>query len=79
MIDRKVIRDYLQTQIGKDIKFGDDDSLVSAQLIDSLKIAAMIVFLEQSFSVTFDADDLTPENLDTIDAIVACLERLGAS
>ena len=75
MIEKQTIRDFLATLVARDIHFGDDDSLLAAQLIDSLKIAEVIVFLENSYHVTFDNDDLTPENLDSVNAIVAFLER----
>lgn len=77
MIDRQAIRAYLQTQVGKEVSFDDDDSLLASQLIDSLKIAELIVYLEDTYKVTFDNDDLTPDNLDSVDAIVGFLERKG--
>lgn len=79
MIEKQAIRDYLTTLVGKDIPFGDDDSLLSAQLIDSLRVAELIVYLESTYNVTFDNDDLTPENLDTVNAILGFLERKGVS
>jgi len=75
MIDKQVIRDFLMTLVGKDVKFGDDDSLLTNQLIDSLNVANLIVFLQETFKVTFENDDLTPENLDTVNAITGFLER----
>lgn len=75
MIDKQIIRDFLMTLVGKDVKFGDDDSLLTNQLIDSLNVANLIVFLQETFKVTFENDDLTPENLDTVNAISGFLER----
>jgi acyl carrier protein len=75
MIDKQIIRDFLMTLVGKDIKFGDDDSLLTNQLIDSLNVANLIVFLQETFKVTFENDDLTPENLDTVNAISGFLEK----
>jgi acyl carrier protein len=75
MIEKQAIRDFLTTLVGKNIQFADDDSLLVAQLIDSLKVAELIVFLESTYQVTFDGDDLTPENLDTVNAIAGFLER----
>ena len=78
MIDKQIIRDYLITLVGKDVTFGDDDSLLTNQLIDSLNVANLIVFLQETFKVTFENDDLTPENLDTVNAIAGFLERQSA-
>jgi acyl carrier protein len=77
VIAKQAIREFLKTLVGKDISFGDDDSLLAAQIIDSLKVAELVVFLEKTYAVTFDGDDLTPENLDTINAMAAFLEKKG--
>lgn len=79
MIDRQVIRDFLTARTKKDSFIGDDDSLLESKLLDSLMIAELVVFLEGHYNVEFDGDDLTPENLDTINAIVHLLERKGVA
>jgi acyl carrier protein len=79
MIAKQAIREFLTTLVGKDIQFGDDDSLLTTQLIDSLNVAALIVFLESTYKVNFENDDMTPENLDTLNAITRFLERKGIS
>lgn len=78
MIEKQTIRDYLTTLVGKGVKFGDDDSLLVAQLIDSLSVSQLILFLEETYHISFDADDLTPDNLDTVNAIVGFLGRRKA-
>jgi acyl carrier protein len=52
---------------------------VATRLLDSLKVASLIAFLEGEYKVTFDSDELVPENLDTINAIASLLERKGVS
>jgi acyl carrier protein len=79
MIDKQAIRGFLTTLVAQDVHFEDDDSLLAAQLVDSLKVAELIVFLESTYHVTFDNNDLSPENLDTVNAIAAFLERKGCS
>jgi hypothetical protein len=41
------------------------------------RYAELIIFLENRYRVTFDSDELIPDNLDTIDAISRLLERKG--
>ena len=53
------------------------DSLLAAQILDSLAMAQLIVFLESTYHVEFDTEELTPDNLDSVDAIAAFLERKG--
>lgn len=79
MIEKQVIRDFLTTLANKDIHIGDDDSLLVTRLLDSLKVMELIVFLEDHYQITFDDDDLTPDNLDTINVMVNLLERKGVS
>ena len=79
MIDKQGIRDFLKTLAAKDAQIEDDASLLAAKLIDSLGIAQLIVFLEDQYKVTFDNDDLTPDNLDSINTIASFLERKGIS
>jgi acyl carrier protein len=79
MIDKQVIRDFLTELADNDIRIGDDDSLLATRLLDSLKVIELIAFLESHYQVTFDSDELTPDNLDTINAIVHLLERKGVA
>ncbi len=79
MIGKQAIRDFLTELADKDIQIGDDDSLLATRLLDSLKVVELITFLESRYQVTLDGDELTPDNLDTINAIVSLLERKGAS
>ena len=79
MIDKQTIRNFLNESANKAINVGDGDSLLASRLIDSLKFAELIVFLESQYNVSFDADDLTPDNFDTLNAIAGLLERKGVS
>jgi acyl carrier protein len=79
VIEKQTIRDFLTTLVNKNIQIGDDDSLLASRVLDSLKVAELIAFLESQYQMTFDGDDLTPDNLDTINAIARFLERKGIS
>ena len=48
---------------------GDEDSLLDAQLIDSLGILELVHYLEETFGIEVTDDDLSPENFDSIDAL----------
>jgi acyl carrier protein len=77
VIEKQVIRDYLVTLTEKKIQIGDGDSLLDSKLLDSLKIAELVIFLEDHYHFYFEADDLSPENLDSVNAIAAFLECKG--
>jgi acyl carrier protein len=45
----------------------------------TLQVVELIMFLEGQYKVDLDDDEVTPDNLDTINAIVSLLERKGVS
>lgn len=54
-------------------------SLTEAGILDSMGVLELVLFLEERFDLSVADDELTPENLDTLDRIVAFLQRkLGA-
>jgi len=59
----------------KEIKI--DESLLDSGIIDSTGILELIMFLEEKFNITIEDDELTPENLDTIQNLVSFLSSKG--
>lgn len=60
---------------GKDKNFRDDTSLIDEGIIDSTGVLELVGFLEQEFSIVVEDEELLPENLDSINNVVAYLER----
>ena len=50
-------------------------SLIEAGLIDSTGVLELVGFLEEKFDVRITNEELLPENLDSIDNIVAFVKR----
>ena len=71
------VRSYLLSQgaAADADPFGDGDSLLEAGVIDSVGMVDLISFLETTYGVSVDEDDMTPENFDSINAIVAYVEQ----
>jgi acyl carrier protein len=46
-----------------------DQSLLETGVIDSTGILELVAFLEKSFEVTVEDEELTPDNLDSISKI----------
>lgn len=49
----------------------DDTSLLEQGIVDSTGILEVVTFIEDTFGITVDDADMTPENLDTINGIAA--------
>ena len=52
-----------------------DTNLFDIEILDSLVIVSMVVFLEERFSCSLDYEDLTEENLGSLAAITDLVMR----
>ena len=52
-----------------------DASLLEAGIIDSTGVLELVGFIEETYDVRVEDEELLPENLDSIDRIVAFVER----
>lgn len=50
-------------------------SLTEAGILDSMGVLELVLFLEERYGLTVADEELIPENLDTVDRIVAFLGR----
>ena len=50
-------------------------SFLEEGILDSMGILEIIMFLEEQFGVTVAEDEMVPDNLDSIDNLLAYLER----
>ena len=60
---------------GKDDGLVDDASFLDEGIIDSTGILELVNFLEEEFSISVEDDELVPENLDSINNVVAFLGK----
>lgn len=57
-----------------------DTSLLVQDILDSLSLVKLVLFLESKFSLAVKPEELVPENFSTINAIcVYVLSKKGAS
>lgn len=54
--------------------FGDDTSFLDSGLVDSTGLLELIAFIEDKFGFKIENEELTPDNLDSIDKIVRYIE-----
>lgn len=53
----------------------DGDSFLDKGIIDSTGILEVIYFLEDEFGMSVEDDEMIPENLDSVDNIVAFINK----
>jgi acyl carrier protein len=70
------IEDSLKKYIANEFFFsddvsviGEDDSLVDKGVIDSTGVLELIMFIEDTFNIKVNDDEMVPENLDSINLI----------
>jgi acyl carrier protein len=53
----------------------DDTSFLEEGIIDSTGVLELVTFLEETFTIQVDDEELIPENFDSINNVTAYLER----
>ena len=52
-----------------------DEDLLASDVLDSHGILEIVVFLEESFGIQVADEDLVPENFQSVNSVVAFVER----
>ncbi len=71
------IRDFIVENFlfGKANGLQDSTSFLDDGIIDSTGVLELVNFLEEEFSMDVDDEELIPENLDSINNVVAYVEN----
>lgn len=75
------VEEQIRTYIVENFLLGDEqglsgsESLLDSGVVDSTGVIELVAFLEETFSIKVDDEELVPENLDTIGAIAAYVGR----
>jgi acyl carrier protein len=71
-----VINDFISKELVRDpaqLPLTAGTSLLDSDILDSLNLLQLVVFLEERFGVIIGDADLLPENFNSIDSICAYL------
>ena len=67
-----VVQNFL---FGQDRDLSDEDSFFEQGIIDSTGVLELVAFVEEHFGIKVGDADLIPENLDSIQAVTAFIQR----
>lgn len=56
----------------------DNDSFLDGGIIDSTGVMEIILFIEDSFGIKVNDDEMLPVNLDSVDNLAAFIQRKQA-
>ncbi len=54
---------------------GDDESFLEHQVLDSTGFLELVAHLEETYGITISDEEMVPENLDSLNAIDAFVQR----
>jgi acyl carrier protein len=57
------------------IKLGQEDSLLETGVIDSTGVLELVAFIEETYGIKIDDEEIVPENLDSIINIAAYISQ----
>lgn len=63
-------------ELHPDVDFESEEQLVDDGILDSLDIVSLIGEIKRVFDVTVTAGDIIPDNFNTVQAMMALIERL---
>jgi len=77
-----MIKDKIRSYILENFLFtddqselNDDDSFMDQGIIDSTAVLELIFFIEEEFGVKVDAEEMIPDNLDSVNKVTSFIER----
>jgi len=76
------VRDYiLENYLFTDDQsaLNNEDSFLDKGILDSTGILEVIYFIEEDFGIKVEDEEMVPENLDSVDRIVAFVDRKQAA
>ena len=80
------IKDTLRTFVLENFLFtddpealADDGSFLERGIVDSTGIMEVITFIEEEYGFTVANDEMVPENLDSVESLVAYVQKRQAA
>lgn len=72
------VREFIQDNFimgSKTVQFADQDSFMDRHLIDSTGFLELVTYLEETFGIVVEDQEMVPENLDSLTAVATYVGR----
>ena len=78
---KTTVRQYIQDNflMGTAEAYTDDASFMDAQLLDSTGFLELVQFLEETYAIKVEDEEMMPDNLDSLDAVARFVSRKQAA
>lgn len=57
----------------------DDDSFLEQHVLDSTGFLELVTYLEETYAIKVEEDEMIPENLDSLNSLAQFLARKGVA
>ena len=73
----QAVREFIVSNFlyGQERPLADDDSFMGEGIVDSTGVLQLVEFLEETYGITVEDEELIPENLDSLNSVSAYLAR----
>jgi len=75
---KRKMNSYIRNKIllgNKNIGLNDDDSFLERGLVDSTGVLEMVNFIEETFGLSIEDEELIPDNLDSINKLTYFIKK----
>ena len=71
------VKDYIEKNFvyDQETNFKVDESLLDSGLVDSTGILEVVSFIEETFSISIEDEEMVPDNLDSVNKIASFIVR----
>lgn len=74
----EALRNFIRDEVGYEGEIDPDIDLLEEKILDSFSVVQVAAFIQSSFEVELQAEDLVRENFATLANMVALIERRKA-
>ena len=71
------VKDYIEKNFvyDQETNFKVDESLLDSGLVDSTGILEVVSFIEETFNISIEDEEMVPDNLDSVNKIASFIFR----